>query len=65
MVNFDHVLVGWEVGVWLHGLKSVQTRSFFWFVFSRIRTEYGPEKTPYLDTFHAVLVSEPLSILIF
>ena len=40
---------------------------FFWSVFSRIRTEYGeivfspnagkygPEKTPYLDTFHAVL----------
>ena len=30
---------------------------FFWFVFSRIRTEYGKirtRKTPYLDTFHAV-----------
>ena len=27
---------------------------FFWSVFSRIQTEYGPEKTPYLDTFHAV-----------
>ena len=39
---------------------------FFWSVFSRIRTEYGeivfspnagkygPEKTPYLDTFHTV-----------
>ena len=38
---------------------------FFWSVFSRIRTECGeilcpnagkdrPEKTPYLDTFHAV-----------
>ena len=26
-------------------VKSVQIRSFFW---------YGPEKTPYLDTFHAV-----------
>ena len=48
-------------------MKSVQIRSFFWSVFPRIRTEhgeilvfcpnagkYGPEKTPYLDTFHAV-----------
>ena len=50
---------------------SVQMRSFFWSVFSRIRTDrksdteylsvfssnagkYGPGKTPYLDTFHAV-----------
>ena len=48
-----------------HCVKCDQTRSFFWFVFSRIRTEYGemfspnagkygPEKTPYLDTIHAV-----------
>ena len=45
-------------------VKSVQIRSFFWSVFSRIWTEfsvfslgagkYGPEKTPYLDTFHAM-----------
>ena len=28
---------------------------FFWSVFPRIRTEYGPEKTLYLDTFHAVI----------
>ena len=37
--------------------KSVQIRSIFWYIFSCIRTEYmknGPEKTPYLDTFHAV-----------
>ena len=38
-----------------HCLKSVQTRSFFWSVFSCIWTEYGPEKNPYLDTFHTVL----------
>ena len=25
-------------------------------IFSRIRTENGPEKNPYLDTFHAVHV---------
>ena len=35
-------------------LKSVQIRSFLWSVFSRILTEYGPQKTPYLDTFHAM-----------
>ena len=52
-----------------HCMKSVQIPSFFWSVFSRIRTEYGdllfspnagkygPEKTPYLDTFHAVYPS--------
>ena len=37
-----------------HCVKSIQILSFFWYVFSRIRTEYGPKKTPYLDTFHAV-----------
>ena len=38
-----------------HCMKSVQIRSYFWLVFSRIPTEYGeiPEVTPYLDTFHA------------
>ena len=46
-------------------MNSVQIRSFFWSVFSRILTEYlslfspnagkyEPEKTSYLDTFHAV-----------
>ena len=46
-----------------HCLKSVQIWSFFWSVFSCIRTEYssntgkyGPEKPPYLDTFHAVQI---------
>ena len=29
---------------WNHCVKRVQIRSFFWSVFSRIRTEYGPEK---------------------
>ena len=51
-----------------HCVKSVQIRSFFWSVFSCIWTEYGdwisifspntgkygPEKTPPLDSFHAV-----------
>ena len=49
-------------------VKSVEIRSFFWSVFSRIRTEYGPEKTPYLDNLHAVqprvnIVSDVGSIL--
>ena len=51
----------------------------FWSMFSQIRTEYGEnpylsmlspntgkyeaEKTPYLDTFHAVLTSSPPEIL--
>ena len=40
-----------------HCVKDVQIRSNFWSVFSRIRTEYGPEITPYLDTFQAVKAS--------
>ena len=60
-----------------HCVKSVQIRSFFWSVFSRIWTEYrdtkylsvfsanagkcGPEKTSYLDNFHAVTFSEVFS----
>ena len=60
-----------------HCVTSVQIRSFFWSVLSRIRTEYGeilrtvfspnaekygPEKTPYLDTFHAVLILKVVSL---
>ena len=48
---------------YIHCVKSVQIRSIFWSVFSHIRTEfspnagkYGPEKTLYLDTFHAVII---------
>ena len=37
-------------------VKSVRIRSFFWSEVFCIRTEYGPEKAPYLDTFHAVVV---------
>ena len=42
-----------------HYVKSVQIRSFSWSVFSRIWTKYGkngPEKTPYLVTFHTVFL---------
>ena len=41
----------------LHYLKSAQMRIFFWSTFSLIRTEYGPEKPPNLDTFHTVMFS--------
>ena len=42
-----------------HCMKSVQIRSYFWFVFFCIRTEYRkyePEIIPYLSTFHALYV---------
>ena len=38
----------------LYCVKTVQIRSFFWPVFSPNAGKYRPEKTPYLDTFHAV-----------
>ena len=41
-------------------VKSAQIRSFFWSVFSVFSPntgKYGAEKTAYLDTFHAVIVS--------
>ena len=56
----------------LHGhcVKSVQIPSFFWSIFSLFGLntgKCGAEKTPYLDTFHAVgmkqLISEPSHIL--
>ena len=37
-----------------HSVKSVQIRSFP--VFSPNTGKNGPEKTPYLDTFHAMFV---------
>ena len=57
MINLVGILsiIFTTIGLY-HYVKSVQIRSFFWSVFSRIyiRTEYGPEKTPYLDTFHVL-----------
>ena len=46
-----------------HCVKSVQIGSFFWSVFSRIRTEHGPGKTPYLDTFYAVCAIQNIFFL--
>ena len=43
-----------------HCVKCVQIRSISWSVFPvfELNTgKYGPEKTPYWDTFHAVLVN--------
>ena len=48
----------------LHCVKSVQIQSFFWSEFSCIRTEYGPEITPYLDTFYAELIITIFDIII-
>ena len=49
-------------------VKSVQIRSFFWSAFSHIPAfsanagKYRPEKTPYLDTFHAVNIVQHQSV---
>ena len=43
-------------------MKSFQIRSFFWSVLYRIQSEYGPEITPYLDTFHTVFVLDQIEI---
>ena len=57
-----------------HCVNSVQIRSFFWSVFSCIWPEcvfspntgkYGPEKTPYLDTFYAVSFLKLMKCKIF
>ena len=40
-------------------MKSVQIRSFFWFVFSPNVEKYGLEKTPYLDAFYTMII-QPL-----
>ena len=40
-----------------HNVKSIQILSCFWSLFSCIGLntgKYGPEKTPYLNTFHPV-----------
>ena len=41
----------------MHCVKSVQIRSFFWSLLSPNTGKYGPEKTPYLDAFPAVMLS--------
>ena len=35
----------------------VKIQSIYWSVFSPNTRKYGPENTPYLDTFHAVFTS--------
>ena len=41
----------------MHCVKSIQIWRFFWSVFSHIWTEYGEIKTPYLNTFYAVMLA--------
>ena len=51
----------------LHSVKSVQILSFFLVCIFLFPTEflyYGPEKTQYLDTFHAVLASKKLIVIV-
>ena len=38
--------------------KCPHTKFLFWSVFSPNMGKYGPEKTPYLDTFHAIMLSK-------
>ena len=52
-----NIIIIYLINAFYHCVKSVQIRSFFWSVFSPNAGKYGPEKTPYLDTFHAVNVS--------
>ena len=40
-----------------HYVKSVRIRIFFWSVFSPNTGKYGPDKSPYLDTFYTVKIS--------
>ena len=68
-VGFELVHLIWCC---VHCMKSVQIRNFFWSIFSCIRIDteiysvnlcispntgkYEPEKIPYLDTFHVVVL---------
>ena len=53
-----HILsVKERTNTYSHCVKSVQIRSFsgpYFPVFGMNTGKYGPEKTPYLDTFHTV-----------
>ena len=42
----------------IHCVKIFQIRIYFWCAFSCIRTEYGQEITPSLDTFHVVIAGK-------
>ena len=61
--SFYFILINISSFFWLsenyfiHCVKIVQVRSYFWFVFPILGPNTGkylPEITPYLDTFHAV-----------
>ena len=40
-----------------NAMREKCPRSFFWSVFSPNAGKYGQDKTPYLDTFHVVMVT--------
>ena len=46
-----------------HCVKSVQIWSYFWSVFSCIRTKYGEILPPYFDTFHVVFDIGMLAVM--
>ena len=45
---------------YLDSLREVSQYSFSWSIFSCIRTEYEPEKIPYLDTFHSLILFQAI-----
>ena len=49
----------------IHCVKSVQIRSYFWFIFSPNTGKYGTETTPYLDTFYAMNLGTPFIPVVF
>ena len=54
------VVPRWETRTGLrnsHCVKIIQIRSYYWSIFSHIRSKYGPEKTPYLDTFRSLRIN--------
>ena len=48
----------------IHCMKSIQIQSFFWSLFSANAGKLGPEKTPYFDTFHAVIIIYFIRVMI-
>ena len=49
-VNIVIIGIDYNVSYNIHCMKSVQIWSYFWNA-----GKYGPEITPYLDTFHSVI----------
>ena len=58
-MKFDKTCITIFLKEWckMHCMKCVQTQIFIWSMFSPKTGKYGPEKTPNLDTFHAVMTA--------